>query len=257
MAPMFSPPQDVQPTIASVARKRSGSRRAASPSSCGKSLARVVWKGASDTSHWRDDQPVKHNIWRVLHPGDEVEGLVDCMVRGGSSPLGRTGSSARSGVFAAPSAPRICPRHGGKIVTTRGNVCRARGEGVAWLDVSIRGLPVPGGGPPQALPHAFSREGYPFSSGVLELCRWWARITWARMPSCWRGFRMRRRAWASWSGCAGLTVSGVHGARRRPAGGRGMGGSSAGSALIRRRRRLGRCLRRRGRRCGWVRGRRG
>ena len=111
MAAMFSPPQDVQPTIASVARKRSGSRRAASPSSCGKSLARVVWKDASDTSRWRDDQPVKHNIWRVLHPGDEVEGLVGDNSRGGSSPLGRTSESPAQRGFLMPT-DGFAARHG-------------------------------------------------------------------------------------------------------------------------------------------------
>jgi hypothetical protein len=100
----------LQPTIASV---EANLRPAAAPS--GKSLARVVWKDASDTSNWRDDHPVNHNIWRVLHPGDGVDGLVDCKVRGGSSPLGRTRKAPEierfRGCSAGTSRPEIGEKH--------------------------------------------------------------------------------------------------------------------------------------------------
>ena len=69
-------------------------------------------------------------------------------------------------------------------------------------------------GPKQSSTDAsFPRKGgYLSNSGRLAMWRRQARITPARTPSCWRGFRTRLRAWTIWSGCAGRTGSVARGA---------------------------------------------
>ena len=51
-----------------------------------------------------------------------------------------------------------------------------------------------------------------FSQVDLARCRWLAATIRGRTRSCWRGSRTRRRAWTTWSGCAGRTGSAVRGA---------------------------------------------
>jgi hypothetical protein len=62
-------------------------------------------------STWETISPQITTSGKSYTPGDGVEGLVDCMVRGGSNPLGRTREAPHSGAFSMSGrACRFRPR---------------------------------------------------------------------------------------------------------------------------------------------------